>query len=271
MQFLYLSPHFDDAALSCGGLLLRHAERGERATVLTICAGTPDYEYLSSFARVQHRQWRLPVPHASPAGAKSGVAQRKRRDPIATRRAEDAEALRWLGMQGAYLDIPDVIYRRDTLGRPLVYSNRSLFGRVHPDEHALVLRIARAIQRVARKRDTSIVAPLAAGWHVDHQLTRDAARLLLQNGYRVTWYEDFPYAEKRGAVTRARKQFGAGEWQCAIFAIDMQRKIDAIRAYRSQLKSTFANARDMAQRVRAYNRLVAADEGYAERVWSYTL
>ena len=54
--FIYLSPHFDDAALSCGGLLRAHAERGERAVVVTVCAGRPDYTHLSRFAEQQHRQ-----------------------------------------------------------------------------------------------------------------------------------------------------------------------------------------------------------------------
>jgi len=248
--FIYLSSHFDDAALSCGGLLRANAERGERAVVLTVCAGTPDYGNLSKFAELQHRQWGRPD------------------DPIATRRAEDEEAARRLGVTTHYLDIPDCIYRRDARGRPVVYSKRSLFGPVHTVEQPLVQRIAQELlARVRRRSDTRILAPLAAGRHVDHQLVRDAARLLSGLGYNVAWYEDFPYAEVRGAVTRARSVFEGSGWECAVFPIDVERKIDAIRAYQSQLKSTFRSERDMAARVRAYNRAVAGGEGYAERIW----
>ena len=56
-----------------------------------------------------------------------------------------------------------------------------------------------------------------------------------------------------------------------MFPIDVERKIEAIRAYRSQLNSTFNGARDMAQRLRAYNRKVAGGQGYAERLWSFSL
>lgn len=252
MDFLYLSPHFDDVALSCGGMVLHNARRREAVTVLTVCAGAPDYTALSAFARVQHRQWRL-------------AAQR---DPIAERCAEDAEAMRRLGASAAYLDIPDAVYRRDARGRPIVFSNRTLFGRVHPDERALVRRIAReVIAHVPRKRETLIIAPLAAGRHVDHQLVRDAARLLALERYHVAWYEDFPYAEKRGAVGRARKAFGESAWSCAVYPIDVAAKIEAIAAYASQLKSTFKGPRDMARRVRAYHRAVAGGRGYAERLW----
>lgn len=248
--FIYLSPHFDDVALSCGGLLRAHAERGERAVIVTVCAGTPDYSHLSRFAEKQHRQWGRPA------------------DPIGTRRAEDEEAARRLGAATHYLDIPDCIYRRDARGRPVVYSNRTLFGAVQPDEQPLARRIAQELLAGVRRRsDTRIIAPLAAGRHVDHQLVRDAALLLAGLHYQVAWYEDFPYAGVRGAVTRARKAFGAGSWDCAIFPVDVEAKIEAIRAYVSQLKSTFRNERDMAARVRAYNHDVAGGAGYAERIW----
>jgi LmbE family N-acetylglucosaminyl deacetylase len=248
--FLYLSPHFDDAALSCGGLLLANAGRGERAVVLTVCAGTPDYGNLPKFAKVQHRQWGNPS------------------DPIATRRAEDQEAARRLGVSTQYLDVLDCIYRRDARGRPVVFSNHSLFGPARPDEQPVVQRIAQELlARVRRRSETRILAPLAAGRHVDHQLVRDAARMVLGLGYNVAWYEDFPYAGTRGAVTRARRAFEGNGWECAVFPIDVERKIDAIRAYQSQLKSTFHGERDMAARVRAYHRAVAEGEGFAERIW----
>ncbi|MEP7199027.1 MAG: hypothetical protein ABI874_04335, partial [Chloroflexota bacterium] len=192
------------------------------------------------------------------------------RDPIATRLGEDREAIKRLAAKADYLDVLDAIYRRDAHGRPVVSSNRSLFGLVHPDEQPLVERIAREVRaRIGRKRDTRIVAPLAVGRHVDHQLVRDAARRLHRQGYHVVWYEDFPYAEKRGAVTRARKRFGAGAWSCATFELDVDEKIYAIAAYVSQMKSTFKHTRDMAKRVRAYNRYIAGGEGFAERVWAF--
>ncbi len=251
-NYLYLSPHCDDVALSCGGMLLRHAELGEPATVLTICAGMPDYTRLSAFARTQHRQWGHP------------------RDPVATRRTEDAETMRRLGVSAQYLDVLDCIYRRDRLGRPLIYSNRTLYGNVHPDERPLIREIAHRIAAyVPRKRESVIVAPLAVGRHVDHQIVRDAVRMLMLEKYAVLWYEDFPYAEMRSVVTWARNAFGEAEWSNTIHPIEVEKKIEAICAYTTQLKSTFKNRRDMAARVRAYNGTVAGGDGFAERLWSF--
>src|ERR671924_35132 len=55
---VYLSPHLDDAALSCGGAIARHSSAGARVLVVTICTALPSPEGpFSSFAEEQHRQW----------------------------------------------------------------------------------------------------------------------------------------------------------------------------------------------------------------------
>ncbi|MBI5878927.1 MAG: PIG-L family deacetylase [Chloroflexi bacterium] len=251
MDYLFVSPHFDDVALSCGGWVSHLARTGRRAAVLTVCAGRPGNAPLSAFARVQHRQWGEP------------------RDPIAARLREDGKAVRLLGAEPVYLDVPDAIYRRKANGRPLVNSGRTLFGRGYAPEATLIAHIARQIKSHTHgKRSSIIVAPLGAGRHVDHLLTRDAVRSVLAAGYMVLWYEDFPYAEARGAVTRARHALGRAGWIAAAHPIDVRRKIRAVAAYASQMHSTFRGPADMARRVEAYARRTAGGDDYAERIWA---
>ncbi len=191
MTMLFLSPHFDDVALSCGGYVRECAAAGESVTVVTVCAGAPGDAPLSPFALAQHRRWGNP------------------RDPIAVRAAEDRRAVRLLGAHHVHLSIPDAIYRRKPNGMPLVHSNRSLFGRGYVLETALVDEVARQVRALApRKRRATIVAPLGTGRHVDHLLTRDATLGLRALGYTVWWYEELPYAEKRNAVGWARRAIG---------------------------------------------------------------
>jgi len=251
MDYLFISPHFDDVALSCGGWVAALARAGERVTVVTVCAARPGDAPLSRFAQQQHRQWGEP------------------RDPIGTRLREDGKAARMARAQTAYLDVPDAIYRRKPNGRPLVTSGRTLFGRGYQMETALMAGVTRQIRALApSRRRTTIIAPLGTGRHVDHLLTRDAARALLAAGYRVLWYEDFPYAEKRGSVARARRAFGDAAWAYNTHAIDVRRKIRVIAAYVSQMRSTFRGPADMARRVEAYAQQAAGGDGYAERIWA---
>ncbi|MBI1801856.1 MAG: PIG-L family deacetylase [Chloroflexi bacterium] len=252
--YIYLSPHFDDVALSCGGMVLKHAQRGEVATVLTVCAGEPDYANLSEFALMQHQRWGAPP------------------DPIATRRAEDEEAMRRLGAKGVYLDFLDGIYRRGPKGQPIVASERSLFAGLKVKEQYLVGAVAGYVRDLAPDpASTIVVAPLAVGRHVDHCLTRDAARVLAGEGYRVTWYEDFPYCEKANSVARARAvaftEFEKSVWDYVRYPIDLPRKIHAVAAYASQMNSTFKGEADMAARVTAYSTASTHGRWGEERLW----
>src|SRR5687767_377383 len=93
---VYLSPHLDDAALSCGGAIARHSMAGARVLVVTICTAAPPPEGpFSSFAEGQHRKWQL-----SPAEAMS------------TRLHEDSLAMEHLAADSMWVGMSDAIYRR---------------------------------------------------------------------------------------------------------------------------------------------------------------
>ena len=51
MVRIYLSPHLDDAALSCKGSIKQQTQAGERVEVWTVCAGEPPDGPLSMFSR----------------------------------------------------------------------------------------------------------------------------------------------------------------------------------------------------------------------------
>jgi len=39
MRWIYISPHFDDAVLSCGGLIWEQTHKGITVEIWTVCAG----------------------------------------------------------------------------------------------------------------------------------------------------------------------------------------------------------------------------------------
>src|SRR5215213_7233046 len=76
---IYLSPHLDDAALSCGGAIARHANAGARVLVVTLCtAAPPPAGPFSEFAQDHHLMWGL-VPERA-------MAEREREDDLALER-----------------------------------------------------------------------------------------------------------------------------------------------------------------------------------------
>ncbi len=121
-QHIFLSPHLDDAVLSCGGLLAQLTQQGQAVQVINIFAGIPPANRpLSAFARYQHRQWQKTLadpPFQSrnneekgEANAPPSVARRASRSFVQIRRAEDKAALLYFNAQASYLNFYDCIYR----------------------------------------------------------------------------------------------------------------------------------------------------------------
>jgi len=65
MNWIYLSPHLDDVALSVGGLLWEQSQAGEQVAVWTICAGDPPPGDFAAFAQTLHARWGIGIEAAA--------------------------------------------------------------------------------------------------------------------------------------------------------------------------------------------------------------
>lgn len=270
---IVLSPHFDDAVLSCGGLIHHAARQGRHVEVLTVCAGDPPPGPLSPFAASLHARWELESTDSATPTA------------VAARRSEDARALARLGAQGAYLDLPDAIYRRAGPGASwLVTDLASLFAgedAAEPDTvEALAGRFGPLLAPKGTPDDAAevlVLAPLAVGGHLDHVLVRRAAQCWAssdpQRLARLRFYEDYPYAEDEAALARSVSGvLGAGAicFPWTLETQDLEAKIEATAAYRSQISSFWADEAAMARALRSFAARSGAHPGAhpgAERLW----
>lgn len=178
MRWIYLSPHFDDAALSCGGMIWEQTQRGESVEIWTLCAGYPPRgEPLTEFAAGKHAEW--------------GVDERT---VVSVRRAEDRLACARLGAALRWWSLPDCIYRRLPNDEAVITYNDALWLPLHPGEQGLVLRLRAWLRRILRP-DDRLVCPLTLGNHVDHRLARAAVEGLRRPVY---YYADYPYVAREG-------------------------------------------------------------------------
>ena len=262
-RHVYLSPHYDDAALSCGGSIYQQVQAGQPVLVVTICAAPPPTAELSAYAQQLHRQW--------------GSAS----DTVATRRAEDAQALRRLGADGQYLTLHDCIYRSQSPGQTWFYnSDADIFGEVHPADLTLATTIAHLVSGLqSLAQGTTFYAPLAVGHHVDHQLAQAAAWQLRDQGHNLVFYEDYPYADPQYPFT-SHGEGNSFDLDQALQAIavalcpeiclfgeaELAAKTDAVRAYGSQLNTLFGGAAAMEHHLRHYA-LRVGQQHLAERIW----
>ena len=250
-QPVYLSPHLDDAGLSCGGLIHRQGQDSSRPLVITCFAGVPDYLGLSSFATRMHERWGLPA------------------DPVQRRRCEDAAAMTYLGADYQHWDYLDCIYRRAPgTGKWMYATEASLFGFVRPEEHDLAVQLADRAAASLRPGNALIYAPLLSR-HVDHQIVLLAALELRNHGYEVEYYEDYPYAEEAYAMSRALATWTVPPTPHRVLLSqqDLDARIGAISLYRSQLAVLFGDESRVRERVSSFVMSVGLHGNASERYW----
>ena len=170
---LFLQPHYDDVALSCGATVAAWAAAGSQPRMVTVFASELVEGMVGEFAERKHSRWNVSDLDAVPA----------------TRRSEDERAAAALGCSVRWLGLPDAIYRGDRYT-----SDASLYGAPHPEELPLADHLAEELLRLPEWRPGSdVFVSLGVGDHVDHQLVFEAGRRLAQRGVRVWAYEDLPY------------------------------------------------------------------------------
>jgi len=239
LTHIYLSPHLDDAALSCGGAIARWAQMGARPLVVTLCSGLP--------GDLTEPPGGWPVG-LEPAG-------------MSARRAEDVAAMERLGTDWLWLDAWDAIYRHPALARDM----DALFSKP-PSPDSILETLRTALARVAsRAPEATLHAPLGVGGHVDHRACCDAA--LAADGFAaVHFYEDLPYAERAPVVERLRSL--GGSWAPVLTEITpfAVAKAGAIACYQSQIPMLFGGLKPMVARIFGYGSRIKPG-GVFEREW----
>lgn len=231
MNWIYLSPHFDDVALSCGGLVWEQVQAGDVVTIWTICAGAPDPSQLfSPFARLLHERWG------------TGPAS------VAARRAEDIASCQVMGAAYRHLPVYDCIYRSDGAGLYYYASEEALNGPLHPDEAARAAQLA-LLDLTHLPASVRVVCPLSLGNHVDHQLTRLAAE---QTERQLWYYADFPYVLRQPGQLQALAQAG-WQRQCTSFSpAGLTAWQACVAAHASQISTFWTHAAAMRAAIADY-------------------
>ena len=231
MTWIYLSPHFDDVALSCGGLLWEQVQAGELVSIWTVCAGDPPIEKLSPFAQELHDRWK----------ADQNAPYERRR--------EDIKSCQRLGVGYRYFSIPDCIYRRLPGRGEFMYAQETaLNGPLHPGDASLAQELVSDLRR-SLPMGATLVSPLALGSHVDHQLTRLAAEELRGECW---YYADFPYVLRDDTQLQQMQRDG---WESCIFLVSPAGLVawqDAISAHASQISTFWESEVAMRQAITDY-------------------
>jgi LmbE family N-acetylglucosaminyl deacetylase len=190
-----LSPHLDDSALSCGGLIA--SLRGSRPVVVVNCftEGGPLPTTRAARGFLKYLGW-TGTPEAL----------------FVARRQEDDEALTGQGATVVNLGLTDALFRRRRCGRLATAIGAVVPEVVHlyptfrfgigrrwtaPSDRILQRDLAdRLVELVAWLEPALVVGPLGVGRHVDHVIVRAAtvAAADALPSVAAAFYSDMPYA-----------------------------------------------------------------------------
>jgi LmbE family N-acetylglucosaminyl deacetylase len=231
VPLIVLAPHLDDAALSCGALMM-HAVRHTQVTVATLFTEGGEAPYTLS-ARRYLRQ----------VGAQSAQALYRQR------RAEDRAALEPIGIRCVHAGLTEALFRRrhrrperSSLPARLlpelahmypVYRVCITAGRIVAADAGTLNDVSDIVRRLAGAGPSVVLAPLGIGGHVDHVVVRTAAEC---SGARVVYYSDFPYNQRNPVETAFIQRHGLVEMRWPYLA---EAKAELVRAYSTQVEALF--------------------------------
>jgi LmbE family N-acetylglucosaminyl deacetylase len=280
VNHVFLSPHPDDVALSCGGLVAILRDSGEEATIVTIYGGAGSAVRLTRYQQRAlgfDREADLrgdpeptdPDEANAPAPESAPIPERV----MEVRRQEDKVFARLVGAKLIGLELPDAVFRG--------YIGPQLFGSPRSDDPAPIGELRAALSGIQVDR---LYIPLSIGGHVDHRQARRAAIALLTEigspfADRAAFYEDFPYAMAVGfegldqldPEIRPSLPIGASLTpEYVEVGASLDRKVDALRAYESQIDHLFGEDSDsVGVAVRTHTTAIGelGGVGPAERYW----
>ncbi|MDH6137103.1 LmbE family N-acetylglucosaminyl deacetylase [Kitasatospora sp. MAA4] len=193
-RLIVLSPHLDDAALSCGALLAQ-ASRTAPVTVVTFFTEAGPPPHTLSAMRYLHQ-----------------VGERDAARHYAARRAEDIHVMTHLAVDWRHLGLTEGLFRRRPATTPVrsrlhralpecghIYPTYRLHlarGRIADQDEATLHAATAAVARLAAEGPALFLAPLAVGGHADHLIVRQAAAAAADH---AVYYSDFPYNQAEPA------------------------------------------------------------------------
>jgi LmbE family N-acetylglucosaminyl deacetylase len=229
MRYIYFSPHLDDAILSAGGLIYDQTQAGNSVEIWTFMCGFPDEAELTGFAKHMHELW----------GTTSAE------ETIRVRRAEDQRAAAMVGAKAVHFDFLDCIYRRGKNGEALYTDD--VFVPLNEAESDLPAQVAQTMIAWL-KLDDVVIAQLAIGGHVDHNIVRSAAEMLR---HPLSYDADIPYL-LRNPQEIASKTAGMKDSVQPVSEAGLTIWQEAIETYASQFSTLFDSPEIMRQEISGY-------------------
>jgi len=226
LKCVFISPHFDDAILSCGGLMLELAGKTEMTVVNVFSKANAGPHTLSA-----RRFLKFSGNHSS--------AQ----ELYSARELEDKSTLQKLGVKVINLGLEDALFRKKNSKRIFskvlpelnhVYPTYPLhiIRGVNPNDPAFK-QVKNELKMIYEENNTIYFAPYGIGNHADHQVVSSVSRDLFK---KLVLYSDFPYNIRLNDYGSDIEGFRKIK-----LTPNQQEKNELIKMYKTQFTGLFPN------------------------------
>ena len=214
---LLVSPHLDDAVLSCAAIV----ERAEAVDVLTVCAGLPE---------PPRRGW-----WDEECGFSSSA------ESMPARMREDEAAFAGTPHRRRYLTLLELQYvdgRSEDEAKAIAAAVQSWLSTTPDGTVTLPAGAGCGFRPIVRRALRALGRPCHPPQHPDHLYVRDAALAALRDSRtQLLLYEEVPYLIGGRADGEASRIAGADGWELEPIAvpIDRRAKAERVAAYATQV------------------------------------
>lgn len=211
---IFVSPHLDDALLSCGALIHYLAPQ---TPVVIVTAFTESHDRPKNLST-----WNF----LRLSGYKSAA------DLFAQRRQEDIDIATGLGAKAIHLGFTDSLYRLKPNSHFIYpfFSWALKRGKISVSDYPLIEQIAVKVKSLCTK-NTVIFGPAAIGNHMDHLLVRKVCDEYFP---QTIYWSDFPYNVWSNKFTFDKPNYSTLEWQK-----NLSIKIDLLKKLETQINFIF--------------------------------
>lgn len=227
---VFISPHFDDALLSAGGLI-------------SALAGKVPLTVVNVFTKGGQRPYTL--------SARAYLKQTGFDDAeklYLRRRQEDKAILEKYTVTVYNLDFTDALWRKKHMITPLhsvlsrflpeflhiypTYRFHVIKGTIAPDDAELIKLLIKNLSFI--KKDSIVFCPLGIGNHVDHLIVHEVCNKLFLS---PIYWMDFPYTENLFKNPHLLQGYSL-----ATYKVSSNKKEKMLKHYKTQYSAMFGNS-----------------------------
>lgn len=234
-----MSPHLDDAILSCGTYIYKSIKNKTKVLIATVFSGLLDAQYLSPLAKWFHGLCDL--------------------DDFAmkTRCIEDINACSFLKANNIHFDLHECLYRLKVDGSPKYIHEQDIYSADITLEMDTVNEVISTFLKSINLNDyDEIYIPLGIGRHIDHLILRVAVETIVNEYYQSTivkYYEDIPYVCSNKDVNwEMELTKSLRPYYYIINKEEFEIYIKTISMYKSQTCMIWKDNREMVQQLKRY-------------------